>query len=144
MANFSITANGDCLQGGPTPRMGLVQIELLLINETDSSSKAIVAPDATPTFVAVDKLMLEPGDWGRFHGLHVRHTAAACRLETSRTLSHLMPDNFNAIQGSVSTRCRDSSIRLPNTFFTKFFFCTSQFPMMQQITIPPTHPLSEI
>lgn len=76
MANFSITASIDCLQGSSTPHMGLVRIELLRQNNAESSNKHAIEPTVLPTFVAVDKLMLEPGEWGRFHELHVRHAAA--------------------------------------------------------------------
>ena len=66
--NFTLTPTAPCLRAGAAPSQGLVAVELL------AGSK-----DSTST-VQVDKLMVEPGAWGRYKGMHIRKDLAEAFL----------------------------------------------------------------
>ena len=61
MYNFTITPAADCLHAGTgaAAGQGLISVSLL-----DGAN------------VALDKMMVEPGPWGRYQGMHVRKDLA--------------------------------------------------------------------
>mmetsp|Transcript_17296 Transcript_17296/g.45102 ORF Transcript_17296/g.45102 Transcript_17296/m.45102 type:complete len:686 (+) Transcript_17296:304-2361(+) len=67
MVNFTVTAAADCLQGAAAASMGFVRVS------TPPAPKEGIAASSA---VLVDKLMLEPGEWGRYNGLHIRKDLA--------------------------------------------------------------------
>jgi len=64
----------------PQTGQGLVQLELLIPSASAGGPPAAATnvfragagTDAPAAAVAVDFLMLEPGSWGRYNGMHVR------------------------------------------------------------------------
>ena len=71
MANFTVATSTDCLQSGDSPLMGLIHIELMGAS-VEGSANTNTSVRGAATAVAVDKIMVEPGEWGRFRGMHVR------------------------------------------------------------------------
>jgi hypothetical protein len=76
--NFSITPSADCLQATGQGQ-GLVALELL---------------SGGP--VSVDKLMVEPGRWGRYQGMHIRRDLADAFLGQKPTIMRLGGSMTNA------------------------------------------------
>jgi hypothetical protein len=76
--NFSITPSADCLQATGQGQ-GLVALELL---------------SGGP--VSVDKLMVEPGAWGRYKGMHIRRDLADAFLGQKPTIMRLGGSMTNA------------------------------------------------
>ena len=74
MLNFTITPASDCLHAstGASAGQGLISVSLL-----DGAD------------VAVDKLMVEPGTWGRYEGMHVRKDLAETFLAQGVTMMRL-------------------------------------------------------
>jgi|EP01047_Picozoa_sp_COSAG01_P060204 hypothetical protein len=80
MHNFTITPSTDCLQSGSgkSRGQGLVSVSL-----------GVAGADASSVTVRVDKLMLEPGPWGRYEGMHVRKDLAEAFLGQGVTMMRL-------------------------------------------------------
>lgn len=76
--NFTLTPTAPCLRAGAAPSQGLVAVELLA-GSTDSSS----------TVLQLDKLMVEPGAWGRYKGMHIRKDLAEAFLGQGPTMMRL-------------------------------------------------------
>jgi hypothetical protein len=72
MANFTVATSTDCLQSGDSPLMGLIQIELMEASVEGFIASTNPSLQEAAAAVAVDKIMVEPGEWGRFRGMHVR------------------------------------------------------------------------
>ena len=78
MLNFTVTPSADCLQGGTGKALGQGLVSVSLAATADASSA-----------VGVDKLMVEPGAWGRFEGLHMRKDLAEAFLGQGPTMMRL-------------------------------------------------------
>jgi hypothetical protein len=89
MANFTVATRTDCLQSGDSPLMGLIQIELMGASVEVVSASTNTSVRGAAAAVAVDKIMVEPGEWGRFRGMHVRSDLGTrectCALKCSTT-----------------------------------------------------------
>jgi hypothetical protein len=89
MHNFTLTPSADCLQGGKGKALGMGLISIALV----SSSSTLDTPDAIATAddraVGVDKVMVEPGPWGRYEGMHVRRDLVDAFLGQKPTMMRL-------------------------------------------------------
>lgn len=88
MHNFTLTPSTDCLQGGTGKALGQGLISIALV----SSSSATDAATGVATgdgVVGVDKIMVEPGTWGRYEGMHVRRDLAEAFLGQKPTMMRL-------------------------------------------------------
>ena len=82
MHNFTVTPSADCLQGGTGKALGQGLISVALVSSSSTSDD----DDAT---VSVDKVMVEPGAWGRYEGMHVRRDLAEAFLGQKPTMMRL-------------------------------------------------------
>ena len=123
--NFTFNASASCLQGSSartTPSangQGLVQV-------------ALMPGSASPTLL--DELMFEPGEWGRYKGMHVRKDLADVFLDQRPTIMRLGGSMTNSIGfrwrymvGPVWSRPPTDSMWLKNTLWGFGIFEFLQF-----------------
>ena len=88
MHNFTLTPSTDCLQGGAGKALGQGLISIALVSSSSAADAAIDAATGDGV-VGVDKIMVEPGTWGRYEGMHVRRDLAEAFLGQKPTMMRL-------------------------------------------------------
>ena len=84
MHNFTLTPSADCLQGGTGKALGQGLISIALVSSSSATDAA-----TGDGVVGVDKIMVEPGPWGRYEGMHVRRDLAEAFLGQKPTMMRL-------------------------------------------------------
>ena len=94
MFNFTITPSKDCLHAGTGASQGQGAVSLSLVGGGGGSGKGDAGD--TGVWVGADKMMVEPGEWGRYQGMHLRADLAETFLGQKPTMMRLGGSMTNA------------------------------------------------